>query len=42
MSNYKKTGWKSLSVSQKFFYGLSILIILSMVLGSVASIFSGI
>ncbi len=41
MSNYKKSGWKSLSRSQKFFYGLSILIILSMVLGSVASIGAG-
>jgi len=41
MSNYKKSGWKSLSRSQKFFYGLSILLILSMVLGSVASIGAG-
>jgi hypothetical protein len=41
MSNYKKTGWKSLTRSQKFFYALSILIILSMVLGSIASVFSG-
>ena len=41
MSNNKKTGWRSFSRSQKFFYGLSILIILSMVLGSVASLLPG-
>ena len=41
MSNQKKTGWKALNRSEKFFYGLSILVILSMVLGSIASVFSG-
>ena len=36
MSNRKKTGWASFSRNQKFFYILSLLLVISMVLGLVS------
>lgn len=40
MSNNRKSGWGSFSLSQKIFYIISLLLVLSMVLGLVSVAFT--